>query len=257
MNKQSDDLNRDPISKTPGAHPVGVGVGGVGGAAVGAGIGALLGPIGMLIGGTIGAVAGAGVGKGVAEQLDPTMETEYWRKHYSQRPYVKSEYNYDDDYAPAYQYGNTIRSKYAERSWDPTLEQEVSTGWEQARGKSRLSWEQARDAARDAYDRSDRSYRTYAATDHYYRNHYNDAVYYKPEHDYYSDYLPAYRLGTHARSSYPSRKWDNEMEAELGKGWENVRGSSRLSWDQARHATKDAWDNLERATGSAEKNDRR
>lgn len=46
--RENSDLNRDPISGAPGSHPVGVGVGGVGGAAAGAMIGAIGGPLGML-----------------------------------------------------------------------------------------------------------------------------------------------------------------------------------------------------------------
>ena len=92
-NPESRAFNRDPITGKPGSHPVGVGLGGVGGAAVGAFIGALGGPIGMLIGGSIGAVAGAAAGKGLAESIDPTLETEYWRTSYATRPYYDAKYD--------------------------------------------------------------------------------------------------------------------------------------------------------------------
>ena len=45
----TNDMNLDPISGAPGAHPVGVGLGGTGGAVAGAAIGSLLGPIGTLV----------------------------------------------------------------------------------------------------------------------------------------------------------------------------------------------------------------
>ncbi len=247
MTNDSNDMNRDPITKTPGAHPVGVGVGGVGGAAAGAGIGALFGPIGMLVGGAIGTLAGASAGKGVAESMDPTGETDYWRNEYSNRPYVDKQYNYDSDYAPAYQYGNQVRSQYADRKWDDSLEQDIRSGWENAKAKSRLTWEEAKDAARDAFDRSDRTYRAYGATDKYYRDQYKSAVYYKPEHDYDKDYRPAYRYGTQARSVNPTGEWDDKLEADLGNRWDNARASSSLSWNEAKHAAKDAWHNVERA----------
>ena len=87
--KESNDLNRDPITGAPGSHPVGVGVGGVaGGAAAGALAGTMFGPIGTLIGAAAGVVVGAAAGKGVAERIDPTGETEYWRDEYKNRPYV-------------------------------------------------------------------------------------------------------------------------------------------------------------------------
>ena len=41
-NNDNRDLNRDPITCTPGSHPVGVGVGGTGGAVAGAAMGSLL-----------------------------------------------------------------------------------------------------------------------------------------------------------------------------------------------------------------------
>ena len=44
------DANRDPITKAPGAHPVGVGVGAAGGGAAGAAIGSLAGPVGTAVG---------------------------------------------------------------------------------------------------------------------------------------------------------------------------------------------------------------
>lgn len=72
--------NRDPITGTPGAHPVGTGVGALaGGAAAGAAVGTVAGPVGTAIGAAVGAVAGGLAGKGVAEQVDPTIDPE--RKH--------------------------------------------------------------------------------------------------------------------------------------------------------------------------------
>ncbi|QOY62468.1 hypothetical protein INQ40_11320 [Lysobacter sp. H21R4] len=244
---ESRDMNRDPITKAPGSHPVGVGVGGLGGAAAGAGIGALFGPIGMLVGGAVGTLAGASAGKSVAESIDPTGEHEYWRNEYSNRPYANPQYNYDDDYAPAYEYGNTVRAQYADRQWDDSLEQDIRRGWEKAKAKSRLTWEEAKDAARDAFDRSDRTYRTYSATDNYYRDQYKNAVYYKPEYDYDTDYRPAYRYGTQARSAHPGREWNDELESDLGNRWDNAKATSRMSWSEAKDAVRDAWHNVERA----------
>src|SRR4051812_45662249 len=92
--KRSDksDANRDPITKEPGAHPAGVGVGGAGGAAAGAAIGgAVGGPPGALVGGAIGAVAGGLAGKGAAEAVNPTIEDAYWRDNYKNRPYASAD----------------------------------------------------------------------------------------------------------------------------------------------------------------------
>src|SRR6478672_13669139 len=73
------DMNRDPITGAPGSHPLGTGVGATGGALAGAAIGSLFGPIGTLVGGAVGAVGGGAAGHSVAERVDPTAETEYWR----------------------------------------------------------------------------------------------------------------------------------------------------------------------------------
>ncbi len=246
MSNEPRDMNPDPITGAPGSHPVGVGVGGTGGAVAGAVVGSLLGPIGTLVGGAIGAIAGAAAGKGVAERIDPTGEVEYWRGEYVNRPYVDKQYSYESDYAPAYTYGNTVRTQYGDRRWDDSLEAEVRQGWDAAREKSRLEWAQARDAVRDAYDRSDRTYRTYAASDSYYADQYRNADYYRSDYDYDVDYRPAYRYGTYARSAYAGREWDDRLEAELERGWANAKGNSRMAWNDAKAAVRDAWHGVER-----------
>lgn len=245
-NTENRDMNRDPISGAPGSHPVGVGVGGAGGATAGALVGALFGPIGMLVGGGIGAIAGAAAGKGVAERIDPTGETEYWRNEYVNRPYYSKDYDYDTDYLPAYTYGTDARTRYAGRQWDDSLEADLRQGWETAKAKSRLTWEKAKDAVRDAWNRSDRTYRTYDATDKYFQSNFDQAQY-RDSNASYDDYRPAYRYGTYARTAYGERDWDDKLESDLERGWERAKGESKLTWQQAKGATKDAWHNVERA----------
>src|SRR5690606_24982913 len=247
MSNEPRDLNRDPITGAPGSHPVGVGVGGTGGAVAGAAVGSLLGPIGTLIGGAVGALAGAAAGKGVAERLDPTGEAEYWRVEYANRPYTDQSFDYDSDYAPAYRYGLTVREQYGSRVWDDTLEAQARLGWESAKDSSRLSWDQAREAVRDAFDRSDRTYRAYEDTDRYYADQYATADYYRSDYEYETDYRPAYRYGTYARNSNHAREWDDGLEADLERNWGQARGSSRMEWSDARHAVRDAWHRVERA----------
>ena len=152
MQKQEDrDANRDPLSGTSGAHPIGTGVGAaLGGAAVGAAAGTVAGPAGTLIGAAIGAVIGGLAGKDVAELIDPTLEETYWRENYTDRPYASGAGF--DEYAPAYQYGADIYRKYPGAHFDD-LEVELARGWEVSRGPSSLDWADARHAARDAWDR--------------------------------------------------------------------------------------------------------
>ncbi len=100
------ELNQDPISGEPGAHPVGTGVGAATGGAAGAAIGSVGGPIGTAVGAVIGAVAGGLAGKGVAEMIDPTAEDAYWRESHWSQPYADRTRPYEA-YAPAYRTGFT------------------------------------------------------------------------------------------------------------------------------------------------------
>jgi phage tail tape-measure protein len=121
------DLNPDPITGEPGAHPVGTGLGAAaGGAAAGAAVGAATGPIGAAVGAVAGAIAGGYAGKAVAEQIDPTVEHAYWREHYPDREYYAEEYDYDT-VAPAYQFGWESRARYPGQRWEdvePNLREE-------------------------------------------------------------------------------------------------------------------------------------
>jgi hypothetical protein len=237
-------MNRDPISGAPGAHPVGTGVGGVGGAAVGAAIGSAFGPIGTLVGGAIGTIAGAAVGHSAAERVDPTGETEAWRNEVSTRPYYDRQYDYDRDYAPAYRYGTEARIEHRVVAWDRG-ENRLLSGWDIAKGESRLAWDKAREPIRDAWDRSDRTYRTYDASDRYYEQRFNQADYYKSDYSF-DDYKPAYRYGTYARSQSANGQWDDATERELERGWDAAKGTSRLAWTDAKGAVRDAWHGVER-----------
>jgi len=144
--------NPDPITGTPGAHPVGTGVGAaVGGAAAGAAAGTVVGPVGTVVGAALGAVIGGLAGKGVAEVLDPTGEDAYWRSNFGDRPYVERGSSYDD-YGPAYGFGVDAFNRHPGRAFDD-IEPEMSQAWANGNGTSTLSWESARTAARDAWNR--------------------------------------------------------------------------------------------------------
>jgi hypothetical protein len=145
--------NIDPLSGEPGAHPVGVGLGAAGAGAAGAAIGTMAGPIGTAVGAVIGAVAGGLAGKGVAEAVDPTVEDAYWRENYSDRPYVTEDDTYED-LAPAYRHGWESRSRYKGRSFDE-VETDLARDWSSSPAASNLSWDRARYATRDAWDRVD------------------------------------------------------------------------------------------------------
>src|SRR5690242_15530001 len=141
--KTQDTEHRDPITKSPGAHPVGVGAGAAGAGAAGAAIGgAVGGPIGAVVGAAVGAVAGGLGGKAAAEAVNPTVEDEWWRANYSSRPYAKTEVAYEM-YRPAYQYGWQARMMHGDATWSE-IEPNLEAGWMAARGDSQLEWADAK-----------------------------------------------------------------------------------------------------------------
>lgn len=146
------DANLDPITKEPGAHPVGTGIGAaVGGAAAGAAAGAFGGPVGAAVGGVIGAVAGGLAGKAAGEAVNPTDEEAYWRGAYQDEPYYSDARTYDD-YHPAYALGWQSVGMY-EGPFE-TVEPKLRDRWLTDRSNSPLDWPEARDATRAARDRA-------------------------------------------------------------------------------------------------------
>ena len=148
------DANEDPLTGAPGAHPVGVAMGATGGAAAGAAVGAVGGPVGVVVGAAVGGVAGGLAGKGAAEAVNPTVEEAYWRDTYVERPYVETGRNYDY-YRPAYRFGWESYSQYGHRGFDE-MDETLAREWDTRRGDSRQTWKEAREAARDAWNRVSR-----------------------------------------------------------------------------------------------------
>lgn len=239
--KEPRDPNRDPISGAPGSHPVGVGVGAMAGsAAAGALAGTLFGPIGTLIGAGVGVIAGAAAGKRVAERIDPTGEAEYWRNEHATRPYVDVDnYDYNRDYAAAFGYGLQVREQYGTRDFDDS-EDDLREGWGLARGQSRLDWDEASEAVRDAWFRADRTYNTYEESDRYFAARFGEVSYVRPG-ETFDDFRPAYRYGVLARTRFGDHGWDDDIEQQLRDDWERNRGASRLDWERARAGVQDAY----------------
>ncbi len=152
------DSNPDPITKQPGAHPVGTGVGAAGAGTIGTVVGgAVGGPVGAVVGAAVGSVVGGLVGKNVAETVNPTVEDEYWSKNYSDRPYVEQGYEYND-YAPAYRTGYEGYAAHGrDGSTFDAAEPHLRQQYEGQHGTNRLGWEKAKHATRDAWDRVERA----------------------------------------------------------------------------------------------------
>ena len=150
-----DELNRDPISGTPGAHPVGTGAGaasgGVAGAAVGMAVG---GPVGSVIGAAVGAIAGGLSGKSAAEAVNPTAEEIFWKETYLREPYYAPGKPYEY-YAPGFRAGWEGRVRFDGRTF-AEAEGDLAAAYILRKSELDPSWLEIRSAAEAAWNRVDR-----------------------------------------------------------------------------------------------------
>jgi uncharacterized protein (TIGR02284 family) len=158
--REDRDLNRDPITDEPGAHPIGTGLGAAGGAVAGAAAGAIGGPVGAAVGGVVGAVVGGLAGKAAGEAVNPTAEEAFWRENYDKQPYYENGRSFDD-YGPAYRLGLSGRSRF-EDPWT-SVEPKLASEWDRTRGSSSLDWPKAKPASQAAWSRADEQYRSYGS----------------------------------------------------------------------------------------------
>lgn len=78
-------------------------------------------------------------------------EDTYWQNNYRNRPYASKTASYDT-YQPGYRYGYEAANRYTDRSWTD-VEPELSKSWNTYPHRGNSTWEQIKDAARDAWDR--------------------------------------------------------------------------------------------------------
>ena len=87
----------------------------------------------------------------MADMHNWTEEEKYWRSNYHTRPYASSERNYEY-YEPGYRYGYEAANRYQDRSWTD-VESDLSHDWNKYEHRGTSTWEQVKDAVRDAWDR--------------------------------------------------------------------------------------------------------
>jgi len=106
------------------------------------------------IGGDRAVSTGTG-GLAAGEDLDPVAEGDYWRENFRRRPYYQAEKEFSD-YEPAYRYGweRAGLSEYRNRGFEE-IELDLRRHWESS--ETRPSWDEAREPARDAYERASAS----------------------------------------------------------------------------------------------------
>jgi hypothetical protein len=76
----------------------------------------------------------------------------HWREHYVTRPYARADHAYEH-YQPAYRYGHGAAVQHHGREWTE-VERDLEHGWDSARGTTGSTWQEAKDAVRDAWDRT-------------------------------------------------------------------------------------------------------
>jgi hypothetical protein len=113
--------------------------------------------VGGAIGAAVGAVAGGLAGHAAGEAVNPSVEDIYWRQAHIREPYYRKDFTYDD-YGPAYRTGYEGASRYhgQNRRFDD-VEPELRGDYQRLKGKSRFAWEDAKAAARAAWDRVERA----------------------------------------------------------------------------------------------------
>jgi hypothetical protein len=83
--------------------------------------------------------------------INPTAEDAHWQHSFRAEPCYRSGLGYDD-YGPAYRVGYTAPLRRSGRFDE--LEESLRLDWERVKGRSRLTWEEARDAIHAAWARA-------------------------------------------------------------------------------------------------------
>ncbi|QEL17911.1 hypothetical protein PX52LOC_04923 [Limnoglobus roseus] len=148
--------NPDPLTDTPGAHPIETGLGAVlGGVASGLAVGTLTaGPVGAVVGAIAGgAVAGGYAGKGVGELIDPTTE-DNWIREYLAKNQTKNTAS-DLFRGEAYRFGVRSEARYPTSQFDFVIPQ-LRADWEQmhADDDRNADWDNVESVVRDGFNRS-------------------------------------------------------------------------------------------------------
>ena len=147
------DANRDPITGTPGSHPVGTAAGAVAGAvAAGAAAGTLAaGPVGTVVGAALGAVAG-GLGRQGHRRADRPDRRRPLLEGQLLVPPVRGFRRQLQRLRPGVPLRLRDVPKYHGQSFDD-IESDLSRDWDSAKGTSRLTWNEAKYATKDSFQR--------------------------------------------------------------------------------------------------------
>lgn len=94
--------------------------------------------------------------QGSGTAIDPN---DHWRESYVTRPYYQEaqldtpDLAYDRDFSKAYELGSRARSEHDGNTRFEDVEDNLKESWEELKAESRLKWEQAKQAIKDAWDK--------------------------------------------------------------------------------------------------------
>ncbi len=91
----------------------------------------------------------------MGEALNPSAEERFWSEAFATEPYVMEGYTLDD-YRPAYRLGFEGYGQHPGKTFEDA-ESRLQDDYAGVRGNSRLGWEDARHAARAAWQRRARA----------------------------------------------------------------------------------------------------
>jgi hypothetical protein len=89
---------------------------------------------------------------------------------------------------------------------------------------------------------SSQSSSDWASEERYWRDNFKSRPYARADQNF-DELAPAYRYGTESASRFSGRQW-GDVENDLERGWDSVRGTSRSTWQDAKSAVRDAWDRV-------------
>lgn len=143
-------LERSPRSLPPSTASAIAGGGAIG-ATTGAALGSAFGPAGVAVGAIGGAIVGGLAGKGVAESTTPTDESQYWSTEHAKQPFAAGRpYElFMEAYKVGYQRYSRSEHPLVFEAHEPELRRE----YEEKVGPDGLPWEEARPAAKAAWER--------------------------------------------------------------------------------------------------------
>ncbi len=158
-NLKKGDVKQNAKTCDPGTTSVGAGkTTRTNGAAIGGDAGHAIGDRGDV---AVGAVARGiaarknTIGKTAAKPVNPSAEHEFWRREFVSRPYFTHGTPYDQ-YGPAFEYGWVSFASHNGKTFED-VEPELARDWPNHRGKSKLSWNHAKGATYDAWERAEQA----------------------------------------------------------------------------------------------------